>query len=299
MSVPSTDPLLVAPTPMPFDAGDRLDVEALARNTAKWLATPLSGFVLGTANGEELFLGEDEKMAAIETVAQASDGQRFLIAGIDSPSVTDSVRIAERAVVAGANMVRLRLPRAGNVAAYFEQVLPRLPVPAMVIHQVDPGLFTRPGPFAATPEEIGEVCRMDNVFGYITDHNIRFEARVRRFVPPGCKFWTCNGSLLLSGVLIGADGACMAFGNVAPVLCMEILRLGVQGRFAEAQPLQLKAAAADWTIMKHGVAGLKFALGLLGFEGTRPRRPAPALDSPARIEIESGMREAGLLDRES
>ena len=48
--------------------------------------------------------------------------------------------------------------------------------------------------------------------------------------------------------------------------------------------------------MKHGVAGLKFALGLLGFEGTRPRRPVPSLDSPGRREIEAGMREAGLLD---
>ena len=80
---------------MPFDADDRLDRDALARNIGRWLETPLSGFVLGTANGEELFLSEDEKTAAIKAVA-----------GIDSPSVTDTLRVAERAAAAGADMVR-------------------------------------------------------------------------------------------------------------------------------------------------------------------------------------------------
>jgi len=283
---------------MPFDADDRLDLDALARNIERWLKTPLSGFVLGTANGEELYVSEDEKMAAIETVAQTHDGRSSVIAGIDSPSVTDTLRIAERAVAAGADMVRLRLPRAGNVAAYFEEVLPRSPVPVVVIHQVDPGLFTRPGPFAATPEVIGSICGMDNVFAYITDHNIRFEARVRRFVPADVRFWTCNGSLLLPGIVIGAGGACMLLGNVAPTLCRDVLRLGLDGEFDKARALQVKASAADWPVARNGPAGLKYALDLLGFEGGLPRRPAPPLGAEAKAEIEAGLREAGLLDVE-
>ncbi|MBM3957492.1 MAG: dihydrodipicolinate synthase family protein [Gemmatimonadetes bacterium] len=295
MGIPTADPVMVAPTPMPFDEADRLGVDALARNVERWLETPLSGFVLGTANGEELFLSEDEKMAAIRAVAKAHGGRRFVIAGIDSPSVTDTLRTAERAAAAGADMVRLRLPRFGNVVRYFEAVLPRSPLPVIVIHQVDPGLFTRPGPFAATPEEIGRVCGMDNVYAYITDHNVRFEARVRRFVPAACKFWACNGSLLLPMVLAGANGACMALGNVAPGLCMDILKLGSEGRFAEAQPLQARAGAADWPILRHGAAGLKYALDLLGFEGGPPRWPTPPLGPEAGAGIEAGLREAELL----
>ena len=295
LPVPTADPVMVAPTPMPFDGDDRLDLDALARNVERWLDTPLSGFVLGTANGEELFLSEDEKTAAIETVARTHKGRRFVIAGIDNPSSTDTLRIAERAAAAGADMVRLRLPRLGSVTGYFEEVLPRVPVPVAVIHQTAPSASDPRGVFAASPDVIGAICGMDNVYAYITDHNVRFEARVRRFVPPGCRFWTCNGSLLLPGVLIGANGACMMLGNVAPALCMNILRLGVEGRFKEAQPLQLKAAAADWPIHRHSAAGLKYALDLLGFEGGLPRRPAPPLGPEPKAEIEDGMREAGLI----
>ena len=296
MPVPTADPVMVAPTPMPFDGDDRLDLDALARNVERWLDTPLSGFVLGTANGEELFLSEDEKMAAIETVARAHRGQRFVIAGIDNPSTTDTLRTAERAAAAGADMVRLRLPRLGSVSDYFEEVLPKSPVPVVVIHQTAPSLADRPGVFAASPEVIGAVCGMDNVYAYVTDHDVRFEARVRRFVPPGCKFWTCNGSLLLPGVLIGANGACMMLGNVAPAFCMEILRLGVECRFTEARALQVRASAADWAIHRHSAAGLKYALDLLSFEGGQPRRPGPPLGPEAKAEIEAGMREAGLTE---
>lgn len=295
MPIPTADPIVVAPTPMPFDADDRLDVDALARNIGRWLETPLSGFVLGTANGEELFLSEDEKTAAIKTVAGAHAGERFIIAGIDSPSVTDTLRVAERAAAAGADMVRLRLPHTGNAVRYFEQVLPRSPVPVIVIHQTAPSLHDQSGMFAASPGEIGAICGMDNVFAYITDHNVRFEGRVRRFVPAGLPFWICNGSLLLPGVAIGANGACMLLGNVAPALCRDILRLGMEGEFARARALQEKATAADWPVSRNGPAGLKYALDLLGFEGGPPRRPTPPLRAEAKAEIETGLRDAGLI----
>lgn len=298
MAFPTGEPIVVAPTPMPFDADDRLDLDALARNIERWLKTPLSGFVLGTANGEEFYLSESEKMAAVETVARAHNGRSCVISGIDSPSVTDTLRIAERSAQAGEDMVRIRIPRAGDVISYFEEVLPRCPVPVVVIHQTDPGNYPMPGRFAASPEVIGSICGMDNVYAYITDHNVRFEARVRRFAPADARFWICNGSLLLHGVIFGANGTCMLLGNVAPVLCRDIVKLGLEGDFRQAVELQKKASAADWPIAANGPAGLKYALELLGYEGGPPRKPARPLSPEAKADIEAGMREAGLLEGE-
>ena len=290
--IPKTDPIVVAPTPTPFDPEDRVDHDALGRNVERWLKTPLSGFVLGTANGEEMALSDAEKIGIVKTVSQAHGGQRFAIAGIDNPSSTETLRLADAYASAGADMVRVRIPRPmspSEVESYFLKVTQASPVPVVVIHQT----FT--GVPAASPEQIGELISLDNVFGYITDHDIRFEGRVRIYAPEHKKFWICNGGLLLAGSAMGANGTCMWLGNIAPGLCRDIVALGYEGRVDEARPLQRLASRMDGVIGQHGVAGVKAALGLLGYEGTAPRHPHSELGSGEVDEIRLVLAESGLL----
>ena len=290
--IPSADPIVVAPTPTPFDSEDRVDYDVLGRNVERWLKTPLSGFVLGTANGEELALSDAEKLGIVETVSQAHGGERFVIAGIDNPSSTETLRLAEAYAKAGADMVRVRIPRPMSpieIKAYFQKVTQGSPVPVVVIHQT----FT--GVPAAPPDLIGELVSLDNVFGYITDHDIRFEGRVRIYAPEDKKFWICNGGLLLAGAAMGANGTCMWLGNIAPAICRDIVALGYEGRVAEARPLQRMASRMDGLIGQHGVAGVKAALGLLGFEGIAPRHPRSELGRGDVDQIRSVLAQAGLL----
>jgi dihydrodipicolinate synthase/N-acetylneuraminate lyase len=292
MPLPQADPIVVAPTPTPFDANDRVDHHALARNIERWLDTPLSGFVLGTANGEELALSNSEKVDIVRTVSDAHAGAKFVVAGIDVPSSSETVRLAEAYADAGADLVRVRIPRQmapAEIDSYFDAVIAGSPVPVVIIHQT----FT--GVPAASPEQIGELCARENVFGYIKDHDIRFEGRVRLYVPTNRRFWICNGGLLLPGTLMGADGACMWLGNVAPALCTQIVSLGYTGRFSEARELQRTATRLDAVIGAHGTAGVKAALGLLGFEGMTPRRPRRSLDESEVEPIRGALEAAGLL----
>ena len=65
-------------------------------------------------------------------------GRRFVIAGIDVPSRTETLRLAERYAKAGADLVRVRIPRnlsAHEVTRYFHEVTRKSPVPVVVIHQ--------------------------------------------------------------------------------------------------------------------------------------------------------------------
>ena len=291
VAVPDADPIVVAPTPTPFGADDAVDYGALERNIERWLRTPLSGFVLTTANGEELALSEDERVGIVRVAAEAHGGQRFTIAGIDNPSTWGTLNLADRYARAGADMVRIRVPRGlsdAAVMAYFGEVARRSPRPVVVIHQ------TFSGTPAAAPETLGAVCALDNVFGYITDHDVRFESYVRPLVPNSRRFWICNGGLLAYGALMGATGACMWLGNVAPGLCRDIMALGLQGRFAETRPLQARASLLDRVIIKHGVAGVKAALDLLGFEGMTPRAPLEAVGDVGRAEIREALEAAGV-----
>ena len=104
-----------------------------------------------------------------------------------------------------------------------------------------------------------------------------------------------NASLLLAGAMIGADGACMMLGNVAPRECLDILRLAKAGELAQAQSIQTRILETDWQILSRRAAGLKAALGLLGFETGLPRAPSPACSSNDLDRIREAMNAAGLL----
>lgn len=296
MPIPTRDPIVSIPVSTPFDDRDRVDHEALGRNVERWLKTPAAGFIVGTATGEEWFLSEDEKLAMARTVAQTLDEKRFLIGGIDCPSVTETLRKAEAFANAGAEMVRVRIPRyESSVREFFQHVLPRCPLPVLVMHQSNPERFGTVGVPAASPEVIGEVCNSANVFGYVTDHDVRFETGVRDKVLSDRRFWICNGSLILHGTLIGCNGTTTAFANVWPTALYELLELGMSGRYEEAKPLQEKIQRIDRVMLRYGAAGVKAAMNLLGYEGTHPRVPISLPPSETLKALEEELRNAGLI----
>ncbi|NQW19914.1 MAG: dihydrodipicolinate synthase family protein [Chloroflexi bacterium] len=297
MPIPTTNPIVVAPSPTPFKVDDSVDHAAIERNVEKWLKTPLSGFVLNSENGEEQLLSEAERLDIVRTVNSARNGEKFIVGGVDSPSVTDSIRLAEDLVEAGAEMIRIRIPRlTKNVTGYFEQVVPRVPAPVVIIHQMAPGSFLGgEAPIGAPAEVIGDMVDLDNVWGYIASGNVRFEARVRNYVTTDKPFWLGNGLLLLAMSVIGANGACLMFGNVAPAECHQIISSVMNGDLATAQEIQTRIIEADKQILDRGAAGIKAALDILGYDGGAPRLPNPTASVSDREIIRTAMQQAQLI----
>ena len=295
-TIPSIDqPIVVAPTPTPFrdDADQSLDFDALERNIGRWLDTPLSGFVVVTANGEETMLSEAERLQTVKTVSAAHDGQKFVIAGVDERSTIETLRLSENYAEAGADFIRMRIPRGmapSDLVNYYGEVTSRCPVPVVVIHQT----FARGGDPAAPPSVIAELCGMDNVFAYITDHSIIFEQQVIPNIPDGVRKWMCSGALLAFGTMIGCDGACMLLGNIAPALCMDIVSAGFHGDYKTAVELQRTASKLN-TIVMNTIGAPKTALSMLGYEYGDPRRPSAPVSHESKAAIEAVLWETELL----
>ena len=297
MLIPSSDPIVVAPTNMPFNADESLDLDALSRNVDKFCETALSGFVVGSYGGEEFHMGEPEKVLSIKTVAEAHAGRKFVIAGIDALSPTEAVRLSNLYAEAGADMVRVRIPPAagkGNAAPiqdYFEQVTSKSPIPVVIIHQPK-----TPMGVDVTPAEVRDITSFENVFAYIMSLNYRYECRISSFVSDAVKVWTCNGSLLMPGGMIGAVGACLLFGNWGPHIARDIIQACLDGRYAEARELQERINRIDFLGMSWGVGVQKTGLSLLGYEGTMPRKPNLPLSDTQISEVKDALIEARILN---
>jgi dihydrodipicolinate synthase/N-acetylneuraminate lyase len=253
--------------------------------------------VVGTHGGEEFHLSEAEKVAALKTVVETHAGCRFVMAGIDSFSPTEAARLANLYAEVGADMVRVRIPPASKLAniaplqEYFEQVTSASPVPVVVIHQPRTEMSVD-----VTPEELKDITSLDNVFAYIMSLNYRYECRLAQFVTDRVKFWTCNGTLLYPGGMIGAVGACMLFGNWGPHIARDIIRACLDGRYAEARALQERINHLDFLGSSWGVAVQKAGLNLLGYEGTVPRKPSLPLSEAQISELKVALMEAGILN---
>ena len=297
MPIPSSDPIVVAPTNMPFNADESLNLDALSRNVDKFCETALSGFVVGSYGGEEFHMGEPEKIISINTVVEAHAGRKFVIAGIDALSPTEAVRLSNLYAEAGADMVRVRIPppagkeNAAPIQDYFEQVTSQSPIPVVIIHQPK-----TPMGVDVTPAEVRDITSFENVFAYIMSLNYRYECRISSFVSDAVKFWTCNGTLLMPAGMIGAVGACLLFGNWGPHIARDIIQACLDGRYAEARELQERINRMDFLGMSWGVAVQKAGLSLLGYEGTLPRKPNLPLSDSQISEVKDALIEARILN---
>ena len=296
-TIPERDTIpIVAPTPTPFDHNDKPDLQLLEENILQWVGTGLSGFVIGSYGGEEFHLSQTEKTEIIKTVSQAHQGQKFVIAGIDTLSPTVAAMQAEEYAKVGADMVRVRIPKipdkhgSESVVDYFEIVTRNSPVPVIPIHQPKLAMDVD-----ATPEEIGEITNLEGIYAYIISLNFRWESRLPSLINPQVQLWTCNGSLLMPGAMIGAEGACLFFANWAPDLCRKVISLVRSGNFNEAQIVQESLIHADYVGMNKGVAALKAGLNLLGYKATKPRKPTPELSIEEMEELKHAFQQAGVL----
>ena len=293
-------PILVAPMPTPFTRDDKVDLKSIESNAIKWLNTEISGFVLGTENGEETLLSSEEKLDIFKVVSKIHKGKKTIIAGVDNPSISGTLKESEKYAELGADIIRIRIPRRRNtIDKYFDEVLKNISTPVLIIHQMSPGGFdssmTTEG---ADPDQIGRFCDHENVFGYIASHLVRFEMMTRKYVNKTKQFWVPNAMLMPTMSLEGANGGCFMLGNIAPKICKEIIRLGLNNEFTQSKKLNDNLVDLDWNILSRGAAGIKYALDLMGFNGGDPRKPQTILNENDKKAIRQSFEKAGIREVE-
>ena len=290
------DPLVGLPMLTPFDDNDQVDYSYAEFNIEKWNKTKADIFIIGTASGEELYLSEDEKIKLVSTVSEAMNKDKITCAGIDNPSISETLRLAENYEKSGASLLRIRYPRnESTIRQYFKEVLKFSPLPVLLMHQGEPLNFgVAPKP-VASPEVLGEIASMNNVFGYVTEHDMRFESTVRKYVPSDKRFWICNGSMILLGTLIGCNGTTTAFSNIWPDAMKELLKLGIDGKYNEAKQLQDQVKEIDNLMLPFLATGIKYCLKEMGYKGMVPRKPSKTLPEEIQLKIKEKLIEANLI----
>ena len=286
------------PVTTPFDSmtGDP-DLEAFAANIRAWCVHPIAGLVVGGSTGEQALLDEDELMALVARGARARNDGMALIAGTGAESTRATMRLCDLAAREGADAVLVKPPAYYRgrmspeaIRTYFLAVADASPVPVILYH------VPKFVPVDVVPELAGELVRHDNIAG-IKDssgdiHNL---GAVCEAVGERGTVVVGAGTLLYSGLEIGARGCIIAVGLLATGAACELYRTFMAGRSAEAGRLQERIGPLHKRVVSGtGVPGVKHGLDLLGLVGGHPRPPLLPLTDREREQVEEALERAGL-----
>ena len=264
------------PLATPFTADGSLDERGLTANVERYLQTPLTGLVVLGSNGEAPQLDDAEADRAIAVVRAAMPRGRPLLAGTGRESTRATIAATRRAADLGADAVLVRTPAfyKGQMTTeafvrHYTQVADRSPVPVLLYNVT---IYTGVN---LLPDAIAALSAHPNIVGIKETNSdmVQFGEYLSR-AQEGFTVLAGSGATYYSALALGAHGAILAVGGVAPDLCMNIFKAAADGRFAEARAMQRTLAPLARLVgTAHGVPGLKAALDLLGFVGGAPRPP--------------------------
>lgn len=287
----------------PFERGE-VALDLLRHNVSAYNAVPLGGYLVLGTTGEFPHLDASEKLAVIEAVAaEAAEAPkpRPVVAGTGGLSTGETVRFTREAARAGAQAALVVPPfyyrdamTEAALLRHYLTVAEASPVPVYL------GNVPAHTGVALPPNLVETLAEHENVAGLkegsgdaalLSDHLAR--------APQGFSVLVGSASLLFPGLLGGAAGAIVAVAGVAPWECAALYRAARGGRWEEAARLQRLLGPVERLLAgRHGVAGIKWGMSLLGYFGGEPRPPLLPLDDDAKLEILRGLMECGLVTRE-
>ena len=287
---------VLSPIPTPFDDSDRVDTARLKRALAKWMQRPLAGIVVLGSNGEAALMDDFESDQAIVAAREAVPRDRTFLVGTGRESTQATIKASRRAAEHGADAVLVRTPgffksqMTNDVfVRHYTAVADASPVPVLLYN------FTAVTGVNLLPAAVARLSTHPNIIGIKeSGGDIAQVAELVSTTPPDFKVLAGSAGTFYPALCVGAAGGILALGNALPDACVRLYELTRAGRHEEALALQRELVPIGRLLgPTYGVAGLKAALNLLGYDVGVPRPPLvpvpdtviPALrDALARFE---------------
>lgn len=275
---------VLTPVPTPFDRDDRLDTARLRAAFVRWVASPLTGFVVLGSNGEAVLLDEVESDRVVAAARESVPAGRPLIVGAGRESTQATVRAAKRAGELGADAVLVRTPgffkpqmTTDAFVRHYTAVADESPVPVLLYN------FTAMTGVTLQAAAVTSLASHPNIVGIKeSGGDVAQIADLVAATPDSFTVLAGSAATFHAALTVGASGGILAIGCVVPEACVQLYELSNQGRHDEARALQRRLLPLARLLgSTHGVPGLKAASHLIGCDVGFPRPPLQPLPESA------------------
>jgi 4-hydroxy-2-oxoglutarate aldolase len=281
-----------APVATPFDGEGNVDAARLRRAFARWLRTPLTGFVVLGSNGEAAFLDEEESDRVIGAAREIVPRTRAFIAGTGRESTRATIAATRRAAALGADAVLVRTPgffkaqmTSDAFVAHYTAVADASPVPVILYN------FTAVTGVTLGADAVARLAAHANIVGMKESGGDTARiAALAAAAPAPFAVLAGSSTTFYASLGAGAIGGVLVLSSILPEACVRLFELARAGRAAEAASLQERLLPISQLVgSRHGVAGVKAALNLIGYDVGDPRPPLAPLDAAARAAIRDAL----------
>ena len=249
------------------------------------------------SNGEFVGLREQEKEELVRFCCVEAKGKKHVIIGTGGNCIEETHSLNQLAAECGAEAVLVVTPfyyKSGMkddvLENYFTEIADRSPLPVV--------LYNMPGNTSVNTSSslLVKLSKHPNIIGVKdTSGNIAQISETISKCDVAFSVFAGNWSFLLPSLLMGAKGATLALGNVAPNECVELLELVEAGNLEAARRLSFRLMPVNNAITtQYGIGGLKVAMELIGLYGGDPRLPLRRPSKEACNEIAQILHSAGL-----
>ena len=272
----------------PFEADGEVSLSGVKENIRHYNKTGLAGYLVLGSTGESVMLSREEADAVLEAVKEAAAPGKLLIAGTGAESTAETIARTKRAAALGYQAALVKTPyyykpvyRAETYLRHYRAVADASPIPVL--------LYSVPAFTGVTLEtpEILALAEHANIAG-IKDSSgsVQRVGEVVSGAPAKFQVLTGGASVVYPALCVGAKGAILALAAALPEKLVELYELVQQGKHEEAKKLQLLLASVSKRIVsENGIAGVKYAMDLLGYLGGVPRLPLLPLKEEKKQQI--------------
>jgi 4-hydroxy-2-oxoglutarate aldolase len=284
MEIKGIFPALVTP----FASDESVCLSAVKENIRRYNQTGLAGYVVLGSTGETVMLSREEGDSVLTAAKEAAAPDKLLIAGTGAESTAETIARTKRAAALGYSLALVKTPyyykpfyRAETYIRHYRAVADSSPIP-ILLYSVPQ--FT--GITLETPEILA-LAAHPNIAG-IKDSSGSVQ-RIGELVagaPSSFQVLTGGAPVVYPCLVVGARGAILALASALPEKCVELYRLVQRVQHEEAKRLQHVIVLASKRILsENGLAGLKYAMDLRGFQGGAPRLPLLPLSEEKKRAI--------------
>jgi 4-hydroxy-2-oxoglutarate aldolase len=260
----------------PFASDESVSLSGVRENVCRYNHTRVAGYVVLGSTGESVMLSREEADGVLATAKEAAASDKLLIAGTGAESTADTIARTKRAALLGYPVALVKTPyyykpvyRAETYIHHYRAVADASPIPIL--------LYSVPQ-FTGTTLETPEILALSehpNIVG-IKDSSGNIQ-RVGEIVAGARRDFcvlTGGAAVIYPALAVGARGAVLALAAALPEKCAELHELVHRGEHQQARHLQLLLVKASRRIVsENGIAGVKYAMDLRGYQGGLPRLP--------------------------
>jgi 4-hydroxy-2-oxoglutarate aldolase len=282
----------------PFTKEGEADYAAHKRNVERWNKEELAGYLVLGSNSETPYLNETEKIRLIELTTQYAARGRKIFAGTGLESTRDSIRLTNRAADLGAHAALVLTPcfygsqmSDDALIAHYRHIADAAHIPILIYNMP---AFTH---INISVDAIGALSRHPNVIGMKDSAgDVRQLEAIMKVVPDTFNLIVGTAAAWYPALTLGICAGILALANVAGNQCALIQKYHEGGQGEKARELHESLVRLNAAVTStFGIAGLKYAATMLGYDGGFVRSPLLPPAESAQKQIEELLSAAGLL----